>query len=105
MSTGYDTLSEAITALRKEGYSEDFNLQPDCLVCQGSRISLYPEDFQIDKFFHFESMTDPADAVILYAISSMKNGLKGVLVNGYGIYSEDAASLIAEKLKVPRPRN
>ena len=30
----YDTLSETMEALRKEGYVEDFNLGQDALVCR-----------------------------------------------------------------------
>jgi hypothetical protein len=94
----YDTLSEAINQLRLQGYTEDFNLKEDCLECQLGVINLFPDDFQIDKFFRFYSASDPGDESILYAISSEKYKLKGVLVNGYGMSSNTLTQDMIEKL-------
>src|SRR3954465_338952 len=77
MKTPMTPLSEVMNELRKRGYTEDFNLRTDCLDCQQGQFLLYPEDFQIDKYYRFEGESDPADQAILYAISSEKFGLKG----------------------------
>lgn len=92
----YDTLVEAINGLKTQGYSTDFNLRENCIVC--GDLEIYHDEFQIDKFFRFEGDTDPADESILYAISSEKYNMKGVLVNGYGISSEALANEMLEKL-------
>jgi hypothetical protein len=55
--------------------------------------------FRIDEVFRFDVDTDPGDQAILYAISSEKYGLKGTLVNGYGIYTEALSNEILEKLR------
>ena len=60
---------------------------------------LSPVDFKIDKVYRFEGATNPDDQSILYAISSSKFGTKGLLVNGYGISSEETTSTLIEKLK------
>ncbi|MGP8217192.1 MAG: phosphoribosylpyrophosphate synthetase [Bacteroidia bacterium] len=96
---GYDTLSEAMNELKKEGYTEDFNLQHDCLTCKNGTKKVFTDDFVIDKFFRFEGNTDPDDESILYAISSPKHHINGVLVNGYGISSEPLTNEMVEKLK------
>ena len=96
----YDTLSEAIAELRKEGYTEDFNLEHDCLICSDGTLKIFKDDFVVDKFYRFEGDSDPADEAILYAISSHKNNMKGILVNGYGISAEPIASEMVEKLKI-----
>ncbi|MCB0516016.1 MAG: phosphoribosylpyrophosphate synthetase [Chitinophagales bacterium] len=83
----YDTLSEAINALRKQGYVEDFNLQTDALVCRDTKM--LHNEFTIDKYFRFEGNSNPDDSSILYAISSEKHQRKGILVNAYGVYAED----------------
>jgi hypothetical protein len=44
-------------------------------------------------------MSNPDDQAILYAISSPKFAVKGVLVNGYGISADDATDAMIEKLK------
>lgn len=95
----YDTLVEAIDALKKQGYTEDFNLKPDCIECRQGELSLSPKDFQIDKSFRFEGNTDPDDESIIYAISSDKENLKGILVNAYGVYSEPLMDEMVKKLQ------
>jgi hypothetical protein len=92
------TLVETLQKLRSEGYTEDFNLHIDCLSCQGGAFKLHPEDFHIDGIYRFEGATDPGDSTILYAISSSKYHMKGVLVNAYGVYAEPLTNEMLEKL-------
>lgn len=97
--TSYDTLTEAIAGLRKAGYVHDFNLKSHCLHCVPSQLELHPEDFQVDSYYRFEGMSNPDDNSILYAISG-KDGLKGILVDAYGAYSEGLSSEMVDKLRV-----
>ncbi|MCU0432221.1 MAG: phosphoribosylpyrophosphate synthetase [Bacteroidia bacterium] len=94
----YATLSEAITALREKGYTEDFNLKQNCITCRSNSYQLLHDEFDVDQVFRFEDNTDPGDQAILYAISSHDKKLKGVLVNGYGIYSDEMTNEMAAKL-------
>ena len=93
------TLSETMQRLKAEGYTEDFNLGFDCVHCRNGQLKIFPSDFHIDKYFRFEGQSDPSDAAILYAISSEKYGVRGLLVNGYGIYSEPIADQMLAKLQ------
>ena len=95
MGEHYDTLSQALTDLRERGYSMDFNLKENCIVCNNQKFN--PDDFEIVEFHRFEGPSDPADSAIVYAIES-NNGLRGVLVNGYGIYTDSMSSDMARKL-------
>ncbi len=92
------TLIEITDELRKEGYTEDFNLKENCLECRAGAFELFHHEFQVDKFFRLEGESDPSDSVIIYAISALTNGSKGVLVNSYGIYADAMASEMMEKL-------
>lgn len=94
----YDTLSQRMNNLKSEGYTYDFNLKPNCLECKALKIKLKPEEFSIDKFFRFEGMSNPDDNSILYAISSA-NGIKGLLVNAYGVYAEGLSAEMKLKFK------
>jgi hypothetical protein len=94
----YQTLSEAIAALRVQGYTEDFNLRQNCITCRNEEFRLLHDEFEVDKVFRFEDNTDPSDQAILYAISSTDKQLKGVLVNGYGIYSDGVTNEMAARL-------
>ncbi len=99
MKESYGTLSETINALKKEGYTIDFNIHEEHLVCHQADIILSPDDFEIDMFYRFEGESNPDDQSILYAISSLKFGTKGLLVNGYGISSDPITNKLISKLK------
>lgn len=99
MKNAYGTLSQTINELKKEGYHLDFNLKQECLVCHLNNIALSPEEFEIDAVYRFEGDSNPDDQSILYAISSGKYNVKGVLVNAYGVYSDEISAAMVEKLK------
>ncbi|MFS8616604.1 MAG: phosphoribosylpyrophosphate synthetase [Solitalea sp.] len=83
------TVTEVLNHLKAEGYTTDFNLQDNCLTCHGNALQLRPDDFFVDKHYRFEGASDPGDEAIVYAISSPRHQLKGVLVNGYGLSSDE----------------
>ena len=95
----YTTLSGTMNELRKEGYTEDFNLQQNCLECRNGEFKIFADEFKVDKYFRFEGASNPSDSAILYAISSDNKNLKGVLVNAYGVYSDPMADALMAKLK------
>jgi hypothetical protein len=95
----YNNLIEAIDGLRKQGYVEDFNLKQNCLECRNGAFKVFHDEFNIDKSFRFDANTDPSDESIIYAISSDKYDLKGILINGYGTSSETITNEMLEKLK------
>lgn len=94
----YDTLTEALDGLRKQGFTQDYNLKEDHLKCQQEDIELHPADFDIVNVYRFEGMTDPGDEAVLYAIES-KTGNRGVLVDAYGAYADAISPEMAEKLR------
>jgi hypothetical protein len=96
----YETVSEACTELKKLGYTFDFSISEheDCIICKKTETQLSEDDFEIDAVFRFEGLSDPGDSMIVYAISSKKYVIKGVVVNGYGVYSNSTAAKIVDKL-------
>jgi hypothetical protein len=91
----YDSVAHAISELRSQGFTEDFNLLENCLLCNDKEY--HPEDFHITEVVRFEGDSDPGDEAIVFGIESV-NGLKGILVNGYGYSSEPVSDAIAKKL-------
>lgn len=79
--THYSTVSEAINALRKQGFTADFNVEGKCIVCSEDKFD--ETNFEIADVYRYEGNSDPADEAAVYAISC-SNGLKGILVTGYG---------------------
>jgi hypothetical protein len=104
MKTSYASLLEAINGLRADGYIEDFNLRQDCIECRDGDYKLFCDEFEVDKYYRFDVNSDPSDQSIVYAISSRKDNLKGVLVNAYGIYSEPMTDEMVHKLDMPGDR-
>lgn len=93
------TVSEVLTRLKDEGYTVDFNLDDNCLLCHGNSLQIRPEEFVVDAHYRFEGISDPGDEAVVYAISSAKLGVKGTLVDGYGTYSDGVASDLVKALK------
>ena len=97
----YSTVTDTLNTLKKEGYSLDFNLKPNCVECKSSDLELYPDDFVIDKFYRFEGASSPDDSAIVYAISG-KHGLKGTVLDAYGVYADSLTTEMINKLKIMR---
>lgn len=94
----YATLSEAINALNKKGYTFNFNISKDCIHCAETHLQLQPDEFEIDEVHRFQEMSDVDNESILYAISSKSHRIKGLLVNAYSIYADSASAKMVEKL-------
>lgn len=93
----YATVSQAIEQLRAQGFTHDFNIEGDCIICATDKI--HANDFEIVEVYRYEGNTDPGDEATVYAIAS-KSGLKGILVAGYGMSADMFSTAILEKLRV-----
>jgi len=91
----YDTVTEAIEKLHKQGYVLDFRLQTGKLVA-GDK-AYHAEEFEIADLYRYEGASDPADEATVYALVSPA-GLKGLLVSGYGISSDSASEETLKQL-------
>lgn len=98
MKTIYSSLSEAINELTKKGYTYNFNLKNDTIECQSNDIVLQIDEFEVDGIFRFQEMSDVDNESILYTISSVKNNMKGLLVNSYSVYSTSVSPKMLTKL-------
>ncbi|WP_428329129.1 phosphoribosylpyrophosphate synthetase [Mucilaginibacter sp.] len=84
----YDTVSEAVTQLKAQGFTLDLNLKSNQFTA-GDDV-FHAEDFEIVDLYRYEGASDPADEAIVYALASPA-GIKGILVSGYGLYTDEAA--------------
>lgn len=94
-SVHYGTMTEAINRLREKGFTLDFNLAENCLICNSKKFQA--DDFEIVDVYRYEGNSDPADEAAVYAIEST-TGEKGILVAGYGLYADDMSADILKKL-------
>ncbi|WP_428331003.1 phosphoribosylpyrophosphate synthetase [Mucilaginibacter sp.] len=94
----YNNLVEATNDLMKRGYTENLSLEGDTVDDKGKKIQMAADDFDIDEFYRFEGASNPDDNSIIYAVSSEKYNIKGVLINAFGAYANTSESAIEAKL-------
>ena len=94
----YNNLVEATNDLMKRGYTENLSLEGDTVDDKDKNIHMTADDIEIDEFYRFEGASNPDDMSIVYAVTSKKYNLKGVLVNAFGTYADNSSSAIMAKL-------
>ncbi len=95
----YKTVWEAIEDLKRRGYTVDFNIGFDGVQSHLSPFSLSPDKFLITEVYRFEGATNPDDQAVVYAIES-KDGIKGTMVDGYGISSDSVNEQLIKDLEI-----
>ncbi len=94
----YNNLVEATNDLMKRGYTENLSLEGDTVDDKDKKVQMTADDFEIDEFYRFEGASNPSDMSIVYAVTSKKFNIKGILVNAYGTYANNSSSAIYAKL-------
>ena len=95
----YETLVDALDDLKNRGYILDFRKDPKCLYCNVFDLWITPEQFSVDEVHRFEGESNPDDSCVVYAISS-HSGMKGTLVDSFGVYAEYVTFEMARKFAV-----
>lgn len=90
------TLTEVMEELRQKGYTHEFGPKKDYLEEKSTDTKLKSEEFNVDKFYRFEGLSDPGDEMTLYAITA-SNGMKGVFVTAQGTYSNEVSPELMAK--------
>jgi hypothetical protein len=96
----YDTVTEALQDLKIKGYSVDFNIAFDKIICSNNKISLNPGEFEITAVHRFEGDTNPDDEDVVYAIESKDGNIKGTMTSAYGMYAESISNEMIQKLSI-----
>lgn len=96
----YETVTEALEALKQRGYTTDFNLGIDNICCTQTGTCLSPADFEITEHYRFEGDSNPSDEEVVYAIEAKDGSMKGTLVSAFGMYSEVMDDVLMRKLQV-----
>lgn len=94
----YDTVVAALEGLKARGYTLDFNLAFDNIICKDNDICLNPNQFEIKEVYRFEGQTNPDDEDVVYGISSLDGKIKGSLTSAYGLYAEGLSTEMVQKL-------
>ncbi len=98
----YDTVTGALTGLKAKGYTMDFNIEFDKIICRDNNYCLNPHEFEITEVYRFEGDTDPGDEEVVYAVESKDRKMKGVLTSAYGMYADSISNEMIQKLAIHR---
>lgn len=88
----YDTVVEALNGLKSRGYTIDFNLDNDKIICSDKVHCLRAEDFEIVETHRFEGDTNPSDEDVVYAVESQNGKIKGSLSSAFGTYADSIST-------------
>jgi hypothetical protein len=95
-----DTVTGALQELKRRGYTVDFNIAFDKIICSDNKICLNPDEFEIVEVFRFEGDSNPADEDVVYAIESKDGKVKGIMTSAYGMYAETISNEMIQKLSI-----
>jgi hypothetical protein len=96
--TEMDTLSNRINFLKKKGYNEEFKIANNKLQTADGSQSFSPDQISINEHYRFEGESDPGDMTVLYGIET-NNGIKGILTDGFGTYSDPSQAEFMQKIR------
>lgn len=96
----YDTVVAALNGLKARGYTLNFNLAFDKVICAENDNCLNPHEFEIVEVHRFEGNTNPSDQDVVYAIESKDGVIKGVMTSAYGMYADGVSADMIQKLSM-----
>lgn len=95
------TLAGMIDELGHRGFTEHFMVADRRLRAVGSGKTFGAEGVVISEYHRFEGVSDPDDMAILYAIET-RSGLRGTLVDAFGVYSDPRVGEFIEDVMIRR---
>jgi len=96
----YDTLTDALKDLKDRGFSVDFNIAFDKIICSNNETVLNPHEFEIVEVYRFEGDTNPDDEDVVYAVESKDGKVKGSITSAFGTYAESISTDMIRKLSM-----
>jgi hypothetical protein len=95
LTPAYLTVACAVDDLTRRGFTEDFRVIDGKLRAVGTGETVSAQDLVIREYHRFEGVSDPDDMAIVYGVEA-KNGLRGTVVDAFGVYSDPVLSALLE---------
>lgn len=95
IENNYSSLSLAINALTKAGYTVGFKAEDNKFTATNSDKKYLPDELRIVHTYRFEGMTNPQDDSIVFGIEA-NDGVKGTLVMSYSSKHNQNVELIKQ---------
>jgi hypothetical protein len=93
------TVSEALDELAQLGFTANLSVIGNRLRVVETGRTFEPADVVIRRVRRFEGVSDPDDMSIVYAIDTT-SGIRGTVVDGYGVNSDPAVSAFFESVPI-----
>jgi hypothetical protein len=98
----YKTMAEAVEALKRRGFTTNFEWQRAAFRDAASGRSFPAEQLTIVEHHRFEGSSNPDDMSVLYVIQA-QDGTRGTIADAFGLYAN--ADLGAFLKRVPMREN
>jgi quercetin dioxygenase-like cupin family protein len=95
------TLSDTIERLNGEGFTAHLGVVGNRLRAFESGETFEAGEVMIREYQRFEGVSNPDDMAIVYAIESL-NGMRGSLVDAFGVYSDPKVSAFLQDVPIRR---
>ena len=94
-----------VSKLIERGYSKKFRRETYCLFCIDDQECFGPTDFSVLEVYELGANARPEVERVVYAIYT-NSGVKGLLVDSYGAYTDNISMELFRKLRLgsPMPR-
>lgn len=94
------TLLDAIKYLREKGFCEDFIIKDGHVIEKTSKQELDPRKLVIEEVFRIDEDSAGEGQSVAYGIKSKDDHAgDGILITGYGIYTDPKADAQIEKMQ------
>lgn len=100
MTLSAQTLADAIAELAAQGYIEPLQIQGKTLIAAEAKTTLAHNEFMIDAAYRFDSDETGSDSQHLFAVSSARQGIKGLLIDAFDMHREALGADLLKKLRV-----
>jgi hypothetical protein len=90
--------SEAIIDLHNRGYSQDFILADENIFCLQRCELIPPDGFEITETYRFEGKASVKNNYVIYAVKSIEDDLKGILMTSYNTFFRGVSIHLWSKL-------
>lgn len=95
----YDSLIEAIEALKNRGYMLDLRVNEKEQLVDGDHHVFEPSVLDIVEYHRFEGMSNPSDNCIIYAVEQNGRAL-GIMIDAYGSEFSTLVASIIERMNM-----
>jgi hypothetical protein len=93
----YKDLADAVESMKEQGFTHTYKISEDKITCEELEKECEVDDLTIIGSYTQNQGTDPGSESTVYSIQS-KNGIKGILVIGFGIYSDPTKAKLIDRL-------